>query len=193
MNPFNPNNPSRPSSELCLPFSVGEGISFSPCPYGDTKITPGDDGQVSGLGDILKSHTKPSTPKLVARAPTLLHKGRGTTFDLPVLDMKGNTHDEEKHVKVSKVQQLFRSHPLSAMGSLPSLGEIGMAPVLGTPDLWSFSVPDSSKPGSAAAHKVPNVQVRAPFGTNKCELETLDPETRQVMKDLLKRPVFSGD
>ena len=31
------------------------------------------------------------------------------------------------------------------------------------------------------------------FGTDKLELETLDPETRQVIKDLLKRPVFRGD
>ena len=68
-----------------------------------------------------------------------------------------------------------------------------MAPVLGTPGLGSSSVPDSSKPGSAPAHKDPSVQVRALFSTDKLELETLDPETRQVTKDLLKRPVFGGD
>ena len=65
--------------------------------------------------------------------------------------------------------------------------------MLGAPDLGSFSVPDSSKPGSAPAHKDSNVQVRALFGTDKLELETLDPEPGQVMKDILKRPVFSGD
>ena len=68
-----------------------------------------------------------------------------------------------------------------------------MAPVLGPPDLGSFSVPDSSKTGSAPAHKDPNVQVRVLFGTDKLELGTLDPEAQQVMKDLLKRLVFSGD
>ena len=61
------------------------------------------------------------------------------------------------------------------------------------PDLGSFSVPDGSVPGSAPTHKDPNVQVRALFGTDKLGLETLDPETRQVIKDLLKRPVFRGD
>ena len=91
------------------------------------------------------------------------------------------------------VQQFIKSDPLSAMGSLPLLGETGMAPVLAPAGLGSSSVPDCSKPGSAPAHKDPNVQVRALFRTDKLDLETLHPETRQVMKDLLKRPVFSGD
>ena len=64
---------------------------------------------------------------------------------------------------------------------------------LGTSDLGSASVPDSSKPGSARAHKDPNFEVRALFGTDKLELETPDPETLQVTKELLKTPVFGGD
>ena len=107
--------------------------------------------------------------------------------------MNGYTHDGKKHVRVSNVRQFFKSDLLPAMGSLPSLGETGMAQVLGTPDLGSFSVPDSSKRGSTPAHKDRSVQVRAVFSRDKLELETLDPETGQVMKDLLKRPVFSGD
>ena len=114
----------------------------------------------------------------------MLHEAGGATFDLPGLNIKGHIHDGEKHVSFSNV--------LSAMDSLPSLGETGMSPVLGTPDLRSFPVPDSSKPGSAPAHKDPNVQVPALFGTDKSGVETVDPETRQVMKDLLNRPVFSG-
>ena len=107
--------------------------------------------------------------------------------------MKGTTHDGEKHVSFSNVQKFFKSDPLSAMGNLPSFGGAGKSPVLGTPDLGSFSVPDGSVPGSAPTHKDPNVQVGALFGTDKLELETLDPETRQVIKELLKRPVFRGD
>ena len=72
------------------------------------------------------------------------------------------------------MRQFFKSEPLSAMGRLPSLG---IAPVLGTPDLGSFPVPESSKRGSALTHKDPNVQARAVFGTDKLELETLDPLT----------------
>ena len=123
----------------------------------------------------------------------MLHEAGGATFVLPGLDMKDTTHDGEKHVSFSNVQEFFKSDPLSAMGSLPSSGDTGKAPVLGTPDLGSFSVPDGSKPGSAPYHKGPNVQVRALFGTDKLELETVDPETRQVIQDLLKRPVFWGD
>ena len=107
--------------------------------------------------------------------------------------MKGTTHDREKHVSFSNVQEFFKSDPLSAMGSLPSFGGTGKAPVLGTPDLGSFSVPDCSVPGSAPTHKDPNVQVRVLFNTDKLGLETLDPETRQVIKDLPKRLVFRGD
>ena len=88
----------------------------------------------------------------------------------------------------SNVQQFLQSDPLSAMGSLPLLGETQIASVLGLPNLGSFLVPDSSQPG-----KDPNFQVRALFGTDKLELQTLDPETRHVMKDLLKSPVYSGD
>ena len=157
------------------------------------KIQEWEDECTAEFGDILCSHTDPSTPKLVAAAPTLLHKAGGATFHLPGLDMKGNTHDGEKPVTSSTVHQFFKSDPLSSMGGLPSLGEARMAPVLGTRDLGSFSVPDTSKPGSAPAHKDPNVQVRALFGSDKLNSETLDPETQQVMEDLLKRPVFSGD
>ena len=84
---------------------------------------------------------------------------RATACDKVEISGNFDTHDGEKHVSFSNVQQFFKGDPLSAMGSLPSLGETGMAPVLGTPDLGSFSVPDSSKPGSAPAHKDPNVQV----------------------------------
>ena len=107
--------------------------------------------------------------------------------------MKSPTHDGEKHVSFSNVQEFFKSDPLSAMGNLPSFGGAGKSPVLGTPDLGSLSVPDDSVPDRAPTHKDPNVQVRALFGTDKLELETLDPETRQVIKDLLKRPVVRGD
>ena len=100
--------------------------------------------------------------------------------------MKGTTHDGEKHVSFSNVQEFFKSDPLSAMGILPSFGGTGKAPVLGTADPGSFSVPDGSEAGSAPTHKDPNVQVRALFGTDKSELETLHAETRQVIKDLLK-------
>ena len=96
-------------------------------------------------------------------------------FDLPVLDMKGNTYDGETHVRFSNVQQFSKGDPLSAMGSLPSFGETGMAPVFGTPDLEYLSVPNSSEPGSAPANKIPNLQVRALFGTDKFELEIFRP------------------
>ena len=107
--------------------------------------------------------------------------------------MKGTTHDGEKHVSFSNVQEVFKSDPLSATGSWPLFMGTGKAPVLGTPDLGSFSVPDGTAPGSTPTHKDLNVQVRALSGTDKLELETLDPVTRQVMKDLLKRPVFRVD
>ena len=68
-----------------------------------------------------------------------------------------------------------------------------MTPVLVTPDIGPFSLPDSSKPGSAPAHKDPNVQVWALFGTDKLASEILYLETRQVMKDLLKTLVFRAD
>ena len=173
--------------------STGECIHFSHCAYGETGPAPGVWTQFSGLGDILRPHTNPSTPKPAASAATLLQEAVGATFDLPGLDMKGTTHDGEKHLSLSNVQELFKSDPLSAMGSFPSSGGTGKAPVLGTPDLGSFSVPDDSEPCSAPTHKGPNVQVRALFGTDKFELETLDPETRQVIKDLLKKPVFRGE
>ena len=48
--------------------------------------------------------------------------------------MKGSTHDGDKHVSFSNVQQFLNSDHHSAMGSLPSLGETGMAPVPGPPD-----------------------------------------------------------
>ena len=169
---------------------TGGGTRFSHCLYGKTTPAPGVGTQFSGLGDIVRPHTTPSTPKPAASAPTLLHEAAGATFDLPGLDMKGTTHDGEKHVSFSNVQEFFNTDPISAMGSLPSFAGTGKAPVLGTPDLGSFSVPNGPVPGSAPTHKDPNVQVRALFGTNKLELETLDPETRQVIKDLLKRPVF---
>ena len=102
--------------------STGEGIRFSHCPYGETTRAPGVGTQFSGLGDILRPHTNPSTPKPAASAPTLLHEAGGATFDLPGLDMKGTTHDGEKHVSFSNVQEFFKSDPLSAMGSLPSFG-----------------------------------------------------------------------
>ena len=172
--------------------STGEGARFSHCPYGDTTPAPGV-GQFSGLGDILRPHTNPSTPKPPANAPTLLHEAGGATLDLPGLDMKGTTHDGEKHVSFSNVQEFFKSDPLSPMGDLPSLRGAGKSPVLGTPDLGSCSVPDGSVPGSAPTHKDPKFQVRALFGTDKLELETLDPETRQLIKDLLSRAVFRGD
>ena len=40
--------------------STGEGTGFSHCPYGETTPAPGV-GQFSGLGDILRPHTNPST------------------------------------------------------------------------------------------------------------------------------------
>ena len=147
--------------------STGEGIRFSHCPFGETTPAPGVGTQFSGLGDILRPHTNPSTPKPAASAPTLLHEAGGATSDLPGLDMKGTTHDGEKHVSFSNVQELFNSDTLSAMGSLPSFRGMGKAPVLGTPDLGSSSVPEGSEPGSAPTHKGPNVQVRALFGTDK--------------------------
>ena len=189
-------HPTYPvKAELGAPphVSMAEGIRFSHCPYGETTRAPGVGTQFSGLGDILRPHTNPSGPKPAASAPTLLHEAGGATFDLPGLDMKGTTHDGEKHVSFSNMQEFFKSDPLSAMGSLPSFGGAGNAPVLGTPDLGSFSVRDASVPGSSPTHKDPNVQVRALFGTDKLELETVDPETRPVIKDLLKRPVFRGD
>ena len=73
--PFNPLNPTNPvKAEPVAPptFSVGEGISFSHSPDGDT--TPGVDTQFSGLWDVLRSHAKPPTSKLPAGAPTLLHE-----------------------------------------------------------------------------------------------------------------------
>ena len=42
-------------------------------------------------------------------------------FHLRGHDMKGNNHDGEKHVSVSKVQKYFKSDLLSAMGSFPRL------------------------------------------------------------------------
>ena len=126
-------------------------------------------------------------------ASTLLHEARGATYELPTLDMKGGPHDGEKHMSFPNVQQFFHSNPLSAMGSLPLFGETGTGQVLGMPAIGCFSVPDSSKAGSSLPHKDPNAQVGALFGTNKSELETLDPENRQGIKDLLKRPVFGGD
>ena len=71
--------------------------------------------------------------------------------------MKGTTHDGEKHVSFSNLQEFFKSDPPSAMGSLPWFRGTGKAPVLGTPDLGSFSVPDGSVPGSAPTHKDSNV------------------------------------
>ena len=65
-NSFNPFEPAHPvKAELGAPptFSVGEGISFCHCPYGDTMTTPGVDTKFPGLGDILRSHANPSTPK----------------------------------------------------------------------------------------------------------------------------------
>ena len=106
-----------------------------------------------GLGDILRSHTNPPTPNTATGAPTLLHEAGGATFDLPGLDMKSNTNDGEKHGSFSNVQQFFKSDPLSALISLPLLGETGLARVLGTPNLRSFSVPDTSKAGSARPTK----------------------------------------
>ena len=173
--------------------STGEGIRFSHCPYGETTPPPGIGTQFFEFGDILRPHTNPSTPQPAASARTLLHGAGGATFDLPGLDMKGTTHDGEKSVSFSNVQEFFKSDPLSAMGSLPSFGGTGKAPGLGTPDLGSVSVHDGSEPGSAPNHKGPNVQVRALSGTDKLELETLYPETRQVIKDLLQRRVFRGD
>ena len=90
--------------------STGEGTRFSHCPYGGTTPAPRD-GQFSGLGDILRPHTSPSTPKLPANAPRLLHEAGGATFDLPGLDMKGTTHDGEKHVSFSNVQEFPRVTP----------------------------------------------------------------------------------
>ena len=111
--------------------STGEGTRFSHCPYGETTPAPGV-GQFSGLGDILRPHSNPSTPKPPANATTLLHEAGGAT-DLPGLDMKGTTHDGEKHVSFSNVQEFFKSDPLSAMGNFPSFGGAGKSPVLGTP------------------------------------------------------------
>ena len=90
--------------------STGEGTRFSHCPYGETTPAPGV-GQFSGLGDILRPHTNPSTPKPPANAPTLLHEAGGATFDLPGLVMKGTTHDGEKHVSFSNVQEFSRVTP----------------------------------------------------------------------------------
>ena len=141
-------NPDPSLSDLTYPIkaepgapphvSTGEGIRFSHCPYGETTPAPGVGRQSSGLGDILRPHTNPSTLKPAARAPTLLHEAGGATFDLPGLDMKGTTHDGEKHVSFSNVQEFFKSDPLSAMSSLSSFGGTGKVPVLGTPDLGVF-------------------------------------------------------
>ena len=99
---------------------TGEGICFSHCPYGETTPAPGVQTQFSAMGDIPRPHTNPSTPKAAASAPALLHEAGGATFDLPGLDMKGLTHDVEKHVSFSNVQEFLKSDLLSAMGSLPS-------------------------------------------------------------------------
>ena len=144
-----PTYPVKAEPEAPPHVSTGGGIRFSHCPYGETTPAPGVGKQFSGLGDILRPHTNPSAPKPAASAPTLLHEAGGATFDLPGLDMKGTTHDGEKHVRFSNVQELFKSDPLSAMGGLPSFGKMGKASVLGTPDLYliapSPAVPPSTK------------------------------------------------
>ena len=89
--------------------STGEGIRFSHCPYGGTTPAPGVETQFSGLRDILRPHSNLATRKPAASAPTLLHEAGGTTFDLPQLDMKGTTHDGEKHLRFSNVQEFFKS------------------------------------------------------------------------------------
>ena len=105
----------------------------------------------------------------------LLQKAGGATFDLPGLEEKGNTHDGGKHVRFSNVQQFFKSDPLSAMRSLPSSGETGMAQVLHTPNLGSFSVPDSSKPVSAPAHP------STPGPTRGCTVQKVPRPTKTRM------------
>ena len=190
---FNPTQALKAEPGASLTFFIGEGIHFSHCSYGDTTPTPGVDTQFSGVGDILRLHTQLRTPKPAASCITLPYEGGGATFDLPGLDMNSTTHDGERHVRFSNMQQFFKNDPLSAMCILPSSGGTGMAPIWSTPDLRSYSVPESFKPGTAPTHKDPKVPVRALFGTDKFALETLDPETRQVIKDLLKRLVFSGD
>ena len=181
---FNPTNAVKAEPGAPSRFPIGEGIQFSHCPYGDTTLTPGVDTQFSGVGDILRLHTQLPTSKPAASCITLPYEGGGATFDLPGLDMKGTTHDGERYVSFCNMQQFFKSDPLSAMCSLPSSGGTGMAPIRGRPNLRSYSLPESSKPGTAPTDKDPNVHVRALFGTDELALETLDPESGQVIEDL---------